>query len=57
MTDDPMTLARLGAIMSDHPSVCPRCGHDVYVCRAIGCEADGVPASTNPSFAVVVAGS
>ncbi len=57
MTDDPTTLDRLAAIMADSPSVCPRCGQDAYVCRAIGCEADMAPASTNPTLALVLASS
>ena len=54
--DDPTTLHRLAAIMSDSPSVCPRCGGDAYVCRVIGCETGPLLGSGDPSFAVVVAG-
>ena len=38
--DDPATLARLAAIMSDRVRPCPNCGGDPQVCRAIGCGAD-----------------
>lgn len=38
--DDPATLARLSAVMSDRVRPCPNCGGDPHVCRAIGCEAD-----------------
>ncbi len=56
--DDPTTLDRLASIMSDSPAICPRCGRDAYVCQAIGCEADLLPASMDQSFAVqVTAGS
>src|SRR6188474_2805719 len=41
--DDPATLARLEAIMSDRIRPCPRCGDDPHVCRAIGCSADDAP--------------
>ena len=41
--DDPATLARLTAVMSDHVRPCPNCGGDPYVCRAIGCDADDAP--------------
>ena len=36
--DDPVTLARLAAIMSDRVLPCPICGADPNVCRAIGHE-------------------
>jgi hypothetical protein len=38
--DDPATLARLAAIMSDRVRPCPNCGGDPHVCRAIGCDAE-----------------
>ncbi len=38
--DDPATLARLAAIMSDRIAPCQNCGGDPYVCQAIGCGAD-----------------
>ena len=41
--DDPATLARLAAIMSDHVRPCPNCGGDPHVCRAIGCDPDNAP--------------
>jgi len=41
--DDPATLARLEAIMSDRVQPCPRCGDDPHVCRTIGCVADDAP--------------
>ena len=41
--DDPAILARLDAIMSDRVAPCPRCGRDVHVCEAIGCDADDRP--------------
>ena len=41
--DDPATLARLAAIMSDRVRPCPNCGGDPHVCRAIGCDADTAP--------------
>jgi hypothetical protein len=41
--DDPATLARLSAIMSDRVRPCPDCGGDPHVCRAIGCDTDGTP--------------
>jgi hypothetical protein len=41
--DDPATLARLAAIMSDRVRPCPNCGGDPHVCRAIGCDADSAP--------------
>ena len=41
--DDPATLARLAAVMSDHVPACPNCGGDPYVCRTIGCDADDAP--------------
>ena len=41
--DDPATLARLAAIMSDRVRPCPNCGGDPHVCRAIGCDADDAP--------------
>lgn len=41
--DDPATLARLAAIMSDRVRPCPNCGGDPHVCRAIGCDADEGP--------------
>ena len=43
LEDDPHTLARLAAIMSDRVVPCPICGADPYICRAIGCDA---PAAT-----------
>ena len=36
--DDPVTLARLEAIMSDRIEGCPVCGADPHMCRAIGCD-------------------
>ncbi len=41
--DDPATLARLAAIMSDRIPPCPNCGGDPHVCRAIGCDAEHAP--------------
>ena len=41
--DNPATPARLEAIMSDRVRPCPNCGHDPYICRAIGCGADDAP--------------
>ena len=41
--DDPETLARLAAIMSDRVPPCPRCGSDPNLCRAIGCGVDDAP--------------
>jgi hypothetical protein len=41
--DDPATLARLAAIMSDRVPHCPRCGSDPLICRAIGCGVDDAP--------------
>ena len=41
--DDPATLARLAAIMSDRVQPCPNCGGDPHVCRAIGCDVDNAP--------------
>ena len=39
--DDPTTLERLTAIMSDRPITCDNCGGNAYVCRAIGCDPEG----------------
>ena len=41
--DDPATLARLAAIMSDRIQPCPRCGGDPHFCQAIGCGPDDAP--------------
>ncbi len=41
--DDPATLARLAAVMSDRVRPCPNCGGDPHVCRVIGCDADDAP--------------
>ncbi len=41
--DDPATLARLAAIMSDRVQPCPNCGGDPHVCQAIGCDPDDAP--------------
>ena len=41
--DDPATLARLAAIMSDHIQPCPDCGGDPHICRAMGCRLEGAP--------------
>ena len=41
--DDPATLARLAAVMSDRVQPCPKCGGDPYVCRTIGCDVDDAP--------------
>ena len=41
--DDPATLARLAAIMSDRVRPCPNCGGDPHVCRAIGCDPEHAP--------------
>jgi hypothetical protein len=41
--DDPSTLARLAAIMSDRVQPCPNCGGDPHVCQAIGCDVDNAP--------------
>ena len=38
--DDPATLARLAAMMSDRIRPCQDCGGDPHVCQAIGCGAD-----------------
>ena len=38
--DDPATLARLAAIMSDRIQPCQNCGGDPHVCQAIGCGGD-----------------
>lgn len=40
--DDPTTLDRLAAIMSDRPTACEKCGGHASVCRAIGCDPEGV---------------
>ena len=40
--DEPATLARLAAIMSDRARPCPNCGGDPHVCRVIGCDTEGV---------------
>ena len=47
--DDPTTLDRLAAIMSDTPRTCERCGGQAYVCRAIGCDPEGAPMSGRTS--------
>lgn len=44
--DDPVILARLDAIMSDHIEGCPVCGRDPHTCRAIGCD-DGASGSND----------
>jgi len=41
--DDPATLARLEAIMSDSVRSCPRCGRETHICAAIGCDIDDAP--------------
>ena len=41
--DDPATLARLEAIMSDSVRTCPRCGRETHICEAIGCDIDDAP--------------
>jgi hypothetical protein len=41
--DDPATLARLEAIMSDSVRSCPRCGREIHICAAIGCDLDHAP--------------
>ena len=41
--DDPATLARLAAVMSDRVQPCPNCGGDPHVCRVIGCDTDDAP--------------
>jgi len=41
--DDPATLARLEAIMSDRVRSCPRCGRETHICAAIGCDIDDAP--------------
>ena len=41
--DDPATLVRLAAIMSDRVPPCPNCGGDPHVCRAIGCDTEPAP--------------
>ena len=38
LEDDPVVLARLAALMSDHIPPCPTCGGDPNVCRVIGCD-------------------
>jgi hypothetical protein len=40
--DDPATLARLEAIMSDSVRTCPRCGRETPICQTIGCNPDDV---------------
>ena len=40
--DDPATLARLAAVMSDRVRTCPSCGRDAHG-RAIGCDVDDAP--------------
>ena len=41
--DDPATLARLEAIMSDSVRSCPRCGRETHICKVIGCDIDDAP--------------
>jgi len=41
--DDPATLARLEAIMSDSVRTCPRCGRETHICQTIGCDIDDAP--------------
>ena len=41
--DDPATLARLEAIMSDSVRTCQRCGRETHICEAIGCDIDDAP--------------
>jgi len=41
--DDPATLARLAAIMSESVRSCPRCGRETHICAAIGCDIDDAP--------------
>jgi hypothetical protein len=41
--DDPATLARLEAIMSDSVRTCRRCGRETHICEAIGCDIDDAP--------------
>ena len=41
--DDPATLARLAAVMSDRVRPCDRCGGDPLVYRAIGCAVEDAP--------------
>ena len=43
VVDDPATLDRLAAIMSDRVPPCPRCGRDPLICRAFGCGVDDAP--------------
>ena len=43
LDDDPATLARLAAVMSDRVRTCQSCGRDAHVCRAIGCDVDDAP--------------
>ena len=54
--DDPATLDRLAAIMSDKPLVCDRCGGNVYVCRTIGCDPEGAATNAMPT-ALLMSGS
>ena len=54
--DDPATLDRLAAIMSDKPLVCDKCGGNVYVCRTIGCDPDDAATNAVPT-ALLLSGS
>ena len=54
--DDPATLDRLAAIMSDKPLVCDKCGGNVYVCRTIGCDPEGAATNAAPP-ALLMSGS
>ena len=38
--DDPATLARLEAIMSDSVRSCAKCGRETHICEALGCDLD-----------------
>jgi hypothetical protein len=54
--DDPATLGRLAAIMSDKPRVCDKCGGNVYVCRTIGCDPEDIGTHAAPT-ALLMSGS
>ena len=54
--DDPATLDRLAAIMSDKPLVCDKCGGNVYVCRTIGVRPQNCTTNAAPT-ALLMSGS
>ena len=43
LDDDPATIARLEAIMSDSVRSCARCGRETHLCQMIGCDLDDAP--------------